>query len=328
MNANIKTDKVKVRMPSKPKKKKIASLDKRKARSGWLFVLPFVLGFIFIYLPIIFDSIKFSFSEIVIQTGGGYKLNFVGMQNYSNAFLVDTTFSTTLVAGLQQLIIDIPAIVLFSLFIAIILNQKILGRAAFRAIFFIPVILTTGLISQIDTNNAVLDYMRDASIDTGAGGESTSTGIVSAMDIERLFSGMVVGNQIVPIVVNIVNRIFDVVNRCGVQMLIFLSGLQSISPAIYESCQIDGASGWETFWKVTLPMISPIILVNVIYTIIDAFTSASNKVMEYIDSVYNSPNNGNVLSSAMSWTYFLIVILIIAAVAGIISSVVFYQRRD
>ena len=129
-------------------------------------------------------------------------------------------------------------------------------------------------------------------------------------------------------VVGIVNSIFDIVNRCGVQMLIFLAGLQSISPAIYESCQIDGASGWETFWKVNFPMISPIILVNVVYTIIDAFTSSSNKVMTYIATVYDKSNNGNVLSSAMSWFYFLVVIVIIAAAAGIVSSVVFYQRRD
>lgn len=111
-------------------------------------------------------------------------------------------------------------------------------------------------------------------------------------------------------------------------MLIFLSGLQSISPAIYESCQIDGASGWETFWKVTLPMISPMILVNSIYTVIDAFTASGNKVMDYIDSVYSGAVDGNVLSSAMSWMYFSLVMVIIAAVAGILSAFVFYQRRD
>lgn len=111
-------------------------------------------------------------------------------------------------------------------------------------------------------------------------------------------------------------------------MLIFLSGLQGISPAIYESCQIEGASAWETFWKITLPMISPMILVNAVYTIIDSFTSESNEVMNYIAEVYATPGSGNVLSSAMSWMYFLIVILIVAIVAGIFSSVVFYQRRD
>jgi ABC-type sugar transport system permease subunit len=147
------------------------------------------------------------------------------------------------------------------------------------------------------------------------------------MDVERLFDNMMVGTEIVEYVVSMVNNIFNIVNRCGVQMLIFLSGLQSISPAIYESCSIDGASGWETFWKITLPMVSPMILVNSIYTIIDAFTSNDNQVMSYIASVYEQAD-GNVLSSAMSWMYFLVVILILAAVAGVLSSFVFYQRKD
>ena len=110
-------------------------------------------------------------------------------------------------------------------------------------------------------------------------------------------------------------------------MLIFLAGLQSISPAIYESVQSDGATSWETFWKITFPMISPMILVNAVYTIIDSFTTDSNTVMKFIANVYQQ-TDGNVVSSAMAWMYFLIVILIIAAVAGICSAYVFYQRRD
>lgn len=110
-------------------------------------------------------------------------------------------------------------------------------------------------------------------------------------------------------------------------MLIFLAGLQSISPAIYESCYMEGASAWETFWKITFPMISPMILVNTIYTIIDSFTSADNAVMQTIQTVYNA--SGRMTESvAMSWIYFLIVILILAVIAGILSAFVFYQRRD
>ncbi|MBQ8642840.1 MAG: sugar ABC transporter permease, partial [Clostridia bacterium] len=310
------------------KRRKSASLDVRKARAGWIFILPFLIGFVLIYLPIIFDSIKYSFHEIKILVGGGYELEWVGWKNYSDAILVDTSFVTTLVSGLKQLILDIPSIVLFSLFVAIVLNQKIAGRAAFRAIFFIPVILTTGLISDIDAGNTMYSYMSDAEgIDDGSGQESAATEIVSVMDVEMLFSNMMIGTEIVEYVVSLVNNIFNIINRCGVQMLIFLSGLQSISPAIYESCSIDGASGWETFWKITLPMVSPMILVNTIYTIIDAFTSSDNQVMAYISTVYEEAN-GNVLSSAMSWMYFLVVILIIAAVAGLLSAFIFYQRRD
>ncbi|MBQ2867759.1 MAG: sugar ABC transporter permease [Firmicutes bacterium] len=331
MNVDAKAPKKqKIQIDNAPgkKRKRSASLDVRKARAGWIFILPFLIGFVLIYLPIIFDSIKYSFHEIKILVGGGYELEWVGWKNYSDAILVDTSFVTTLVSGLKQLILDIPSIVLFSLFVAIILNQKIAGRAAFRAIFFIPVILTTGLISDIDAGNTMNEYMGNAEgIDDGSGQESAATEIVSVMDVERLFSNMMIGTEIVEYVVSLVNNIFNIINRCGVQMLIFLSGLQSISPAIYESCSIDAASGWETFWKITLPMVSPMILVNSIYTVIDAFTSADNRVMAYISTVYEEAN-GNVLSSAMSWMYFLVVILIIAAVAGILGSFVFYQRRD
>jgi ABC-type sugar transport system permease subunit len=110
-------------------------------------------------------------------------------------------------------------------------------------------------------------------------------------------------------------------------MLIFLAGLQSITPTIYESAHIDGASAWETFWKITFPMISPMILVNAVYTIIDSFISRSNAVMQLIDAVYSRPG-GNVLSSAMAWLYFTLVMILIAAVAGILSAYVFYQRRE
>ena len=110
-------------------------------------------------------------------------------------------------------------------------------------------------------------------------------------------------------------------------MLIFLAGLQSISPAIYESCSIDGASSWETFWKITFPMISPMILVNAVYTVIDSFTSADNNVMRYIDTIYEE-GDGMVKSSAMSWIYFLIVLILLGIVGGIISSFIFYQRKD
>lgn len=191
----------------------------------------------------------------------------------------------------------------------------------------IPVILSTGLIESIDAQNIMSDYMDSAEGINDGTGSSTASELVSAMDIERLFSNMAVGSGLVEYVTTMINNIYDIVNRSGVQMLIFLSGLQSISPAIYESCSIDGATSWETFWKITFPMISPMILVNLVYTIIDSFTTESNTVMTFISGVYEQAD-GNVISSAMSWMYFLIVMLIIAVVAGIMSAYVFYQRRD
>lgn len=310
----------------KQKKRRIASLDRRKARSGWIFVLPFVIGFVLIYLPVIFDSVKYSFERISVQTGVGLVTEFVGWQNYREALIDDPKFVQTLVLGIQELLFDIPAIIIFSLFMAVLLNQKMAGRAVFRAIFFIPVILSTGLMESINQQNIIAEIGEDTgSMD--ASGESATADLVSAIDIEYLFANMKVGTEIVDYVVKAINNIYDIVNRSGVQMLIFLAGLQSISPAIYESCQIDGASSWETFWKITFPMISPMILVNGVYTIIDSFTTDSNTVMKFIASEYTK-TNGNVISSAMSWVYFLIVMLIVGIVAAIFSTVVFYQKKD
>ncbi len=316
-------------MKAAPKKRRRrgASLDKRKARMGYLFVLPFIIGLVAIYLPIIYDSILYSFTNIK-HGADGYQLMWVGLKNYQDALFVDTSYVQILTSGITQLFLDIPCIIIFSLFMAVLLNQKMVGRAAFRAIFFVPVILSTGLVAKIDVGNELLSYMQntDEGISTGAQSSGASE-IVSAMDFKYLFSSMKVGTQLVDYVINAINNIYNIVNRSGVQMLIFLSGLQSISPAIYESCQIEGASAWETFWKITFPMISPMILVNAVYTIIDAFTSSTNTVMSYINDVYTK-TDGDVLSSAMAWMYFLIVILIIAVVAGIMSTFVFYQRRD
>ena len=324
MNSELKLNSV----PAAKKRKRGASLDKRKARAGWMFVMPFVLSFIIIYLPIIIDSIKYSFNKIKIGQGGGYTLEFVGWENYQEALFVDPQFVQTLTSGIQQLIFDIPAIVIFSLFMAVLLNQKMVGRAAFRAIFFIPVIISTGIIDKIDQANTMLDYMENVEegINDGSG-QNTTNEILSAVDIERLFDNMKVGTELVDYVVTMVNNVYNIINRSGVQMLIYLAGLQSISPSIYESCDIDGATAWETFWKITFPMISPMILVNAIYTVIDSFTAQSNQVMSYISNVYDQAG-GNVLSSAMAWIYFLIVLLIIGLVAALLSAYVFYQKRD
>jgi ABC-type sugar transport system permease subunit len=274
----------------------------------------------------IWDSIVYSFSRVTIIPGEGSLTEFVGWENYREALFVNPDFVKTLISGIKELAFDIPAIILFSLFMAVLLNQKMAGRAAFRAIFFVPVILSTGLMETIDAANIVGDMMEEDSIATGTE-SSTAAEIVSAIDIEILFQGMKVGTELVSYVATMINNIYDIVNRSGVQMLIFLAGLQSISPAIYESCSIDGATGWETFWKITFPMISPMILVNSVYTIIDSFTTNQNTVMRFIDGVYTQ-SNGKEISSAMSWMYFLIVILVIAAVAGICGAFVFYQRKD
>ena len=197
-----------------------------------------------------------------------------------------------------------------------------LGRAVFRAIFFVPVIISTGFMETLLADSTASDYM-EGGTNTGAG-TSAGSGIINMLDVQKLFGEMKIGTELVGYVVSIVNNVYQYINYSGVQMLIFLAGLQSISPSIYEASQIEGATGWETFWKITFPMISPMILVNAIYSAINAFTRTTNPAMSYITKM-----QGNVaLSSAMSWIYFAIVMVIILAVVGILSTFIFYQRRD
>ena len=147
------------------------------------------------------------------------------------------------------------------------------------------------------------------------------------MDIAALFESLGIGTTLVSSVTTLISNIYEIVNRSGVQMLIFLAGLQSISPSIYESCQMEGASSWEIFWKITLPMISPIILANSVYTVIDSFTSESNKVMSYILSMADTTTvNGQ--QAAAAWSYFALVIITLLLVALISRKIVFYQRRN
>ena len=305
------------------KKRRNVSLEKRKARSGYLFVAPFIIGIVLIYLPILIDSIWFSFNQIAIDVSTGTPVQVLvpkGWEYYVYAFTGSPDFVTTLLSSLQELVFQVPAVVIFSLFIAVVLNQKMLGRAVFRAIFFVPVIIATGIMETLISNDNATAEM-EGGIDDGSGGG----GIISIMSVEALFKGMAIGGELVTIVVGLVNDIYNIVNYSGVQMLIFLAGLQSISESIYEACRIDGATGWETFWKVTFPMISPMILVNAIYTVIDAFTRSSNIMMKYIDNIQKADMHQ---ATAMYWIYFVVVILIIAAVAGIVSTFIFYQRKD
>ena len=203
-----------------------ASLNARKARNGYFFIAPFIIGIILIYIPILLDSVWFSFYDMAYKTEGGQLVEyykFAGLHYYRTA-IGDTGFVSALFAGLQRLVFEVPAVVIFSLFIAVVLNQKMLGRAVFRAIFFVPVIISTGFMETLLADDTASDYMEGG---TNTGGNSTSSSdIISVLDIQKLFGEMKVGTELVAYVVTIVNGIYQYINYSGVQMLIFLAGLQ------------------------------------------------------------------------------------------------------
>ncbi|HTG71975.1 MAG TPA: sugar ABC transporter permease [Candidatus Udaeobacter sp.] len=286
----------------------------QKALLGVLYVLPWLLGFLFFFLIPLIYSLQYSFSSIKANANG-MSIEFIGFANYVEALTVNTSFNRTLTESIVNMVINVPLIVIFSLFLAVLLNQKFFGRAIARSIFFLPVILASGVIANLETSSLV-----QAINEQNATGGVFSTGTIEMAKI-MVRSG--VNEDVVFYLMDAVDRIYQIVSQSGVQILIFLAGIQTISPQLYEASKIEGATGYESFWKITFPMVSPLILVNVIYTIIDSF-SRNNMTTLIKETGFTSFNFG--LSSAMAWIYFLAIMIILLISTYFISKRVFYQE--
>lgn len=298
------------------KKKKLAGLQRRKAISGYLFILPFILGFLMFMVQPICQSLYMSFCNVEISASG-FNYVFSNIAMYKRAFTVDPEYNQLLVEELGRMCINSLAIMVFSFFVALILNQKFKGRAFVRAIFFLPVILSSGVILGVETDNALLSSMADIIEETGG----TGTSITGAIETILQTSG--IGSGAFDIVFEIVDGIYDVAIASGIQIIIFLSGLQTISDSMYEAAAVEGCTAWESLWKITFPMISSLFLVNWIYTIVDFCMRSDNEVIEKItETMIEQLNYG--FASAMAWAYFVIVIAIIGVSSYIISKFVYY----
>lgn len=297
------------------KQSKVAGLQRRKAISGYLFIAPFIIGFLAFMVKPLFQSLYMSFWTVEVSPNGIHNV-FKGLANYIQAFTIDTEFNRLLVEEISRMCINSLAIMVFSFFVALILNQKFKGRALVRAIFFLPVILSSGVILGVESNNALLASVQNMVEET-----TSTTSVTDAIKSILLTSG--IGASAFEKVFDIVDGIYDVAIASGIQIIIFLSGLQTISTNMYEAAAIEGCTAWESLWKITFPMISSLFLVNWIYTIVDFCMRSDNQVMEKIsDQMIQYINYG--FASAMSWIYFLIVIVIIGVSSFIISKGVYY----
>ena len=297
------------------KQSKVAGLQRRKAISGYLFIAPFIIGFLAFMVKPLFQSLYMSFCTVEVSPNGIHNV-FKGLANYIQAFTIDTEFNRLLVEEISRMCINSLAIMVFSFFVALILNQKFKGRALVRAIFFLPVILSSGVILGVESNNALLASVQNMVEET-----TSTTSVTDAIKSILLTSG--IGASAFEKVFDIVDGIYDVAIASGIQIIIFLSCLQTISTNMYEAAAIEGCTAWESLWKITFPMISSLFLVNWIYTIVDFCMRSDNQVMEKIsDQMIQYINYG--FASAMSWIYFLIVIVIIGVSSFIISKGVYY----
>ena len=297
--------------------KKLAGLQKRKAIAGYLFISPFIIGFLAFMVKPFFQSLYMSFCDV--QLGSGiFDPIWQGIVNYKTAFTVDPEYNRLLVEEISRMIVYSLAIMVFSFFVALIINQNFKGRALVRAVFFLPVILSSGVILGLESDNQLMATLAQQI-------ETTTSNISITDALEQVLTTAGVGTRAFEEVFEIIDNIYDVAIASGIQIIIFLSGLQTISSSMYEAADIEGCTKWESLWKITFPMISSLFLVNWIYTVIDFCMRSDNGVIEKIQKVMIDQMNYG-LASAMSWVYFVVVLAFVGITAGIISKGVYYYE--
>lgn len=286
---------------------KSGRLAKREALMGFLFITPWIIGFLMFMAYPIGASFTYALHNIRMSPIKGMVMKFVGYGNFTQILMSDQEFPTQIISYIVSTIISVPIIVVFALMISIMLNQKIKGKGVFRLIFFLPVIIVSGpILGMLNAEGAG----SITAIDTQAITEAIKGFLPTALatPISEIFENMI-----------------TILWYSGVQILIFLSALQKIDPAMYEAAKIDGGSGWECFWKITLPTVKPMILLNLVYTVVFVSNNDQNEVIELIKNAMFSgvQEKGYGYASAMAWMYSIIVLLIVGLFA-----VFFFAKKD
>ena len=284
-------------------KKLHISMAGKRAVNGYLFILPWLLGFLLFYVRSLYMTVEFSLSDLTVLSTGGYNLEFVGLKNYYEAFFSHASFKQTLTTSIGNMVIDVPLIIFFSLFVAMMLNRKMKCRGLVLA----AQMMAGGL--------------SGTSADMAAA--SASSGTMNMDYLIDLFAQLALPDVVLDYIVGAVSRISDIIQASGVQIVLFIAGLQSIPSSLYEVAKIEGATGYETFWKVTFPMVMPHIITCTIYTIVDAFSKSEVVKLAY-STAFTESRYG--LSSAFSVVSTLITCALLGAVVYFIGKRTFYYN--
>lgn len=275
-------------------KKSRLSMRARYFVEGYSFIGLWLIGFLVFMAVPLGRSLYYSFQDLQVSKGG-LVATFVGTEHYRAAFTTDVNFLPLLKSTMVSTLTQVPLILIFSLFCAILLNRKMVGKTFFRGVFFLPVIIASG---------AILGKL----MDQGA----ANLPIFYNQDLYDKLSNFIPGD-ILETLLKYAESLTLVMWDSGVQILIFLAGLQTISISLYEAAKCDGATAWESFWKITFPMIMPMMLVNTLFSIVSSFTKADNQIMSHILNVVFKTNDFG-YGSAMGWIYFVFIFLVLGLV--------------
>lgn len=278
------------------------SYERKKSFYGYGFISIWAIGFILLFLIPFINAIRYSLSDVSIQRGA-LGLKPVGFQNYIDLFVKNSEFLPAFTETLTSVAVSTPLILVLSVFVAVILNQSFKGRTFFRAVFFLPVIISSGIAIDIINNNYFLSLI------------SSGTRTVSMFGSQTISEGLIsagIPQSAVEYIQNTVETVFGLVWNSGIQILILLAGLQSISPTLYEVAAVEGSNSWTTFWKVTIPMLAPMMVVNIFYTVVDNMISYSNEMFKLIDEYTNSLKFDE--AAAMSILNFIILFVVVIVI--------------
>ena len=297
------------------KSKKHLSLKDQHAKWAWVFLAPWLIGILVFFVWPMAQSVIYSFSRLSI-TADGFQLDPVGLDNYTHLFTKDTFFLPNLTQALGEVVPSVLMITAFSLFIAVILKEKFIGRSAARTVFFFPVMIASGVIITILKEQVMM------SVSTS---DDTAAYLFQAPDLVNTFASFGLPDFVLTSITDIVNGFFDLTWKSGVQMLLLLSAINNIPQSFYEAAVLDGAGAWVKFWKITFPAITPSLLVVIIYTIIDSFLDYDNLVMEMIRDYYQ--NNNYTYSATIGVIYFVCILALVGIVSLVMRKLVVYMYQ-
>lgn len=286
--------------------KRVKSLESVRNRAGYTFVAHWAIGLLMFFIVPLVSSIWYALNDVSINVGE-VQTDYVGFKYFKELFTIDPDYVDNLGESVGMMFYSLPIIIALSLILAVLLNQKFKGRTVFRAIFFLPIIIA---------NSVVMDQLNSSIVTMPL--FSSGEGSNSLINYTEIISGLGIPDEISPILTFLLSNTINLIWKCGVQTILFLAGLQSISASMYEVSKIEGANKWEEFWLITVPSLRHIISLVMIYTMIELFVSLDNTLV----SVAYDKMLGQVygLSSAMLWIYFIIVLALIGTLY------ILYQR--
>ena len=291
--------------------KKKSLLSKRRESGGYIFILPWFIGALIFFIYQFIQSIYFAFCDLTFSEKGLVK-KFTGLENFRVVFFENPEVFQKLVDSVTQMLTELVLIITLSFILSIILNQNFHGKTFARAVFALPLIVSSGVLLSI-FKTSVFSQSQEAIAETT---------VFQASGIQAMLESAGVGQGLINTIVGWVNSLVDMLWKSGVQIIVFLSGIQSIPPSYYEVCDIEGATAWQRFWRVTFPIMMPFCFLNIIYTIIDSFTYQSNPVMLQIMQYFG--NLQYAFSNALALAYFVVIIIIIGIIAKLISGHIVY----